>query len=89
MYLYTFKTRNMLSKTLFASLLIASATADGGTGSYDYTDLGENWKGMTDEYPDCAAGKEQSPIDLTTATFSSESNGGEMKFEGHGYKDYT
>ena len=77
----------MLTNALSASLLIAASQAASGT--YDYVDIGDNWKAAGFPSPDCAAGREQSPIDLVKATFSTDSEQPDMKFEGYDYKDYT
>ena len=38
--------------------------------------------------PDCAAGREQSPINLVKASFSTEQSEQTMKFEGYNYPDW-
>lgn len=74
------------TKTITISLLVAAAQAASGT--YDYSDLGDNWKSA--DFPICRDGKEQSPIDLVKATFSTEgSTDPSMKFEGYDYKNYS
>ena len=77
----------MLSKTLSASLLVAAASAAGGT-PFNYVDIGDNW--MAPDFPDadCRNGREQSPVDLVKSTFSTEAGNNKMKFEGYNYNDW-
>jgi len=78
----------MFSKTLSASLVLAAVNAS-GDAVFNYDDIGANWMVEGFHSPDCLAGKEQSPINLEKATFSTEGESNKMKFEGYNYNDWA
>ena len=70
---------------MFRSAILAAvaAAADGVT---DYTQNGANWGSSAEAFKLCDAGREQSPINLTTTGTSTSRD---MEINGYGYKDAT